>query len=118
MELRVPRASPARRATVRKISAEELSQMLGFEVVGELDRVAEAVVGTRAALLRDEGPRRNQLCVVFRSPDRVVPALVWSLIRAIPLVLQHPEIRTEVSVPRVVRTAPQLVAQVEGHASA
>lgn len=113
MELRLPATTPGKRATARKTSVEELSTLLGFEVVEELDRLAEAVVDTRAALLRDEGPRRNQLCVVFRSSDRLIPAVVWSLVRAVPLVLNHPDLKADVSSPRVTRPAPKLLSPRE-----
>lgn len=109
MELRLPVTRPGRRPTARKTSAGEFSKLLGFDLEAELDRIAEAVVGTRASLLRDDGPRRNQLCVVFRSSDRVVPALVWSLTRAIPLVLDHPELTSQLAAPRVIKPAPRLL---------
>jgi Domain of unknown function (DUF4338) len=110
LELRVAAGSEGKRATARKTSPLELSEALGFDIAAGLDGIGEAVVGTREELLRDEGPRRNQLCVVFRSDNRLLPALAWCLVRAMPLIHQQASGMTaRVSAPVVLRPAPQLV---------
>jgi hypothetical protein len=118
IELRVATGTEGKRATARKTSSSALSELLGFDVTDGLDGIGEAVVGTREELLRDEGPRRNQLCVVFRSDDRVLPAVAWCLVRALPLILPQPGVIARVSAPVVQRTAPKLVLQEDDDAPA
>lgn len=91
MDIRVPSPSEngVRRATVRRTNVTTLSGTLGIDVVQALDKLGEAIVGTRAELLRDEGTRRNDLCVAFPADSLVVPAVVWSLVRPIALGLAN-----------------------------
>ncbi|WP_313539935.1 Druantia anti-phage system protein DruA [Leifsonia aquatica] len=93
---------------LHKTSVEELSAMLGIDVVTALDDVAEAMVGTRETLLKDEGARRRQLAVVFESRDRVTPALAWALTRAIPFKLQTGHDQQIPSAPTLARKPPSI----------
>lgn len=87
MDIRVPGLSEngVGRATARRTSAAKLSELLGLDVIKALDDLGEAIVGTRAELLRDEGRRRNDLCVAFPADSLAVPAVVWSLARPLAL---------------------------------
>lgn len=94
-------------ANALKTSATALSETLGFDVGVALDSIAEATVGTRAELLREEGPRRGQLCVLFPAESRVLPAVLWALIRPLSLALADPE-APRPSAPVLRRAAPAL----------
>lgn len=64
---------------------DSLMSVLGFDLGTALDALAEGIVGTRAKLLKDEGPTSEQFCVVFDETDHVLPAVVWALTRPISL---------------------------------
>lgn len=86
-DLRVPapKALATSRATARRVSASQLSEILGFDFTAGMDLFGESVVGTREGLLGDDGRRRMDLCIVFPSTSLEVPAVVWALLRPIAL---------------------------------
>jgi hypothetical protein len=87
MDLRIPSglAADGKRMTVKRTTADELSALLGVDVAGVLDALAEVVVGPREELLLDTGNRRRDLCAIFPVDNLVAPAVIWSLIRPIAL---------------------------------
>jgi hypothetical protein len=87
VDLRVPapKALATSRATARRVSVSQLSELLGFDFAAGMDVFGDSVVGTREELLGDVGRRRNDLCVVFPSTSLAVPAVVWALLRPIAL---------------------------------
>ena len=109
MEMRMAVAKSDARAGVVMATDEEISTIVGFNVTNALDRMSEAMVGTRHALLKDSGTRRNQLCAVFDSSDRVTPALVWALTRPLSLILADPAVARPTA-PMIQKVAPKLEA--------
>ncbi|MEQ8842549.1 MAG: DUF4338 domain-containing protein [Acidimicrobiales bacterium] len=85
MELRAAVVGRDQGISIRKTTNDRLSALVGFDVEKALDVEFGAVTGTRESLLRDDGSRRAQLCAVFPSADRAVPALVWALTRPLAL---------------------------------
>lgn len=104
----VHRKNPAARPTYRKATVDSLSAEVGLDFQQALDRLAEATVGTRRLTLGEEGADADQLCAVFGTSDRVTPALVWSLTRAIPMArVVNPDAAPPAE-PRLRRIAPSL----------
>lgn len=107
-EMRTTRPSDSRSPQAHKTSAGELSELFGFDVGVALDRLSEAMVGTRAELLRDESTRRGQLSVVFPDADRITPAVIWALLRPIAFALQSGPGAAKPSAPRLVVRPPRI----------
>ena len=77
------------KASVYKTSLDDLTDLFGFDLENVLDLLGEAVTGTKESLLKDESKTRGNLCTVFFKTERVVPVLVWSLLRPISLLLDQ-----------------------------
>jgi hypothetical protein len=86
MEMRIAALdADSDRATVKKVDRDELSKIIGRDVFPILSSLRGVVPGTRESLLGDLSRRRTELAVVFGSHDRIVPAIVWTLVRGIAL---------------------------------
>ena len=107
MELRTATAKADASATLAKTTLDYLDRLVGFDVASAFDRLNEAVVGTREALLKDSSARRGQLCIVFDSADRVTPAMAWALTRPLSLLLAD-ETRVRPTAPVLQRKPPTL----------
>jgi hypothetical protein len=106
-ELRIVKVGgDGKAAQAYKTDTAELSALVGFDLAASFDDVGEAMVGTRGSLLGEEGVRKNQLAVAFGTVDHVIPALVWSLTRAIPFSLQVDPNSRQPTPPSVVRRPP------------
>ena len=116
MELRVAVEKSEGQASVLRISDGDLSKPVGFDVVGAFDRLTESVVGIREVLVKDSGPRRGQLCVVFDSTDRVSPVLAWAFTRPSALLLVDLK-RSRPTSPIVQRKPPRLEEMQVDHSS-
>lgn len=92
--------------SVRVVEPSDLSAVVGFDTVEVLDRLAEASVGTRQSLLKDEGRTRRQHCVVFGGDDHAATALLWTLLRALPLLLDSDQ-PVRIEPPSIRRVAPR-----------
>jgi len=77
------------KASIYKTSLDDLTELFGFDLENVLDLLGEAVTGTKESLLKDESKTRGNLCTVFFKTERVVPVLVWSLLRPISLLLDQ-----------------------------
>lgn len=114
MEMRV--AVPdneAGRATVKKMDRDELSRLIGRDVFPLLSSLRGVMPGTRESLMRDESRRRTELAVVFNSQDRLVPAIVWTLVRGIALGRQTADQATSPGSLEVVGIAPENPNRIE-----
>lgn len=98
---------PGTLPNVRKTSVTTLSKTLGFDVEASLDGLSEATLGTRADLLSDTGPRRRDLCAIFRIDDHVMPAVIWALTRPIALAVQLDAKAPKPHAPTIRRIAPR-----------
>ena len=107
-ELRVVKVAPDGKAPqAYRTDNQELSDLLGFDLARAFDEVGEAMVGTREQLLKEDGVRKRQLAAIFESGDHVIPALAWSLTRAIPFKLQIDPSARQPDFPTVARPAPR-----------
>lgn len=106
LDFRIARASgSAGRVRYVQPNPQELREIFGFDVANVLDRLGEASVGTRRDLLGDEACAPERLCVIFPLENRLVPALVWAITRALPLGEAASTVHT-ITEPRVIRGAP------------
>jgi hypothetical protein len=94
-----------RRVRYADLQRHDLHDAFGFELGSVLDRLGEATVGSRAELLGESGRASGRLCVIFPTENRVVPALLWSLTRALSVTSPDGPVLTE---PRVIRRAPTI----------
>jgi hypothetical protein len=86
MEMRI--ATPdddSGRATVKKLDRDELAKLIGRDVFPLLSSIRGVIPGTRESLMGDVSRRRSELAVVFNAQDRLVPTIVWTLVRGIAL---------------------------------
>lgn len=93
-------------ATLVKATEDGLRDSLGFDLAMALDSLSEGTVGTRERLLKEEGQRRGQLCVVFDSKDHVLPAVLWSLTRPISILTEDADHPGHPAAPKIQRAAP------------
>jgi len=63
----------------------DLNAGAGVNVIGELKSVGASALGTRAAVLGDDGMRRSFMCVTFDPDGSAVPIMAFLLTRAAPL---------------------------------
>jgi hypothetical protein len=85
-ELRVLKYSQKEsRPTLARSSFEDLSSMLGSDSVAFLLETGALQVGTRASIIEDAGPRRNELAMKFRQGDANILAAAYALTRVLPL---------------------------------
>jgi hypothetical protein len=94
-----------RRVRYVELKREDLREAFGFDLGGVLDRLGEATIGTRAELLVETGRTGGRLCVIFPAENRIVPALLWTLTRALSVARPDGPVLTE---PRVIRRAPTI----------
>lgn len=104
IDLRMARISgKAQRVRYVDLDHDDLRTLFGFDLEGVLDRLGEATVGTRAELLGETGRGGGRLCVIFPRENRLVPALLWTLTRALSAADADGPPLTE---PRLIRRAP------------
>lgn len=105
LEFRIARPSGHGRVRYVQPKFDELTETFGFDVVAVLDQLGEGTIGTRGELLGDDASTPDRLCVLFPLENRLVPALVWTITRALPLADAEAEIQP-ISEPRIIRPAP------------
>lgn len=84
-ELRQARATGERWSSLFRPTFAELDEAAGADVARELRARGALQVGTREAVLGDQGRRRSFPCVVFERGNEDVPLLAFVLTRVLPL---------------------------------
>ena len=87
-ELRQARLEPARGpewSNLFKASLEELDEGAGLDVRGFLAACCGGVVGERADVLGESGPRRRFICATFPDDSKDGPLMAYLLTRVLPL---------------------------------
>jgi hypothetical protein len=79
VELRIPALGPRMVPTQHKTNLDELDERCGFDVRQLLVGAGAVAVNPRALAIGDAGPRRNELCAVFRGEDSSLPAVAYAI---------------------------------------
>lgn len=85
MELLGSTVADGKRPGKAKITAEELSAILGTDATHQMLDIGASAFGTRANVRDDASNRRNYLCVEFDDPDAASAIAAYVLTRVLPL---------------------------------
>lgn len=85
VELSQARANDDGWYTLNKATLPQLNHGAGLDVVKFFDSLNMLAFGTREDVIDDGGPRRNYLCVVFKSDSCAIPIAACLLTRVLPM---------------------------------
>lgn len=115
LDVRTLHQNESGRVTKRRATPQSLSESFKFDVAAAFDKYLGATVDTRSELVEDVGATRKQLMALVSLGDRIGPAVIWSVTRAIGLLLENSAVLELRSDWLVHGTAPDLeVRSAEG----